>query len=196
MSEDQGEVKNSEKREGLHDVDRALKSIQRGQEKGKWSTPKPAYTGEPVPPQTELKKYLTQEEREEALAKMPGEETIPPEKKEELTEETKRIHTTAMEGGEKKQAELPKVKPFIEEKVAPSSTQAPEILKARGGAEPLKRILKAQEKMDREKAALKESASERAKARIKQKDEKATQVLKPKREPFSSRVFRKILGKR
>jgi hypothetical protein len=168
MSEDRGEVKNSEKRERLHDVDRALKSIQRGQEKGKWSTPKPAYTGEPVPPQTE-KKYPTQEEREEALAKMPGEETVPLEIKEELTEETKRIHTTAMEGGEKKQAELPKVKPFIEEKVAPSSTQAPEILKARGGAEPLKRILEAQKKLDREKAALKESASERAKARIKQK---------------------------
>ena len=195
MSEDQGEVKNSEKRERLHDADRALKSIQRGQEKGKWSTPKPAYTGEPVPPQTE-KKYPTQEEREEALAKMPGEETVPLEIKKELTEETKRIHTTAMEGGEKKQAESPKVKPSIEEKVAPSSTQAPEILKAGGGAEPLKRILKAQEKMDREKAALKESAPERAKARIKQKDEKATQVLKPKREPFSSRVFRKILGKR
>ncbi len=222
MSEDQGEVKNSEEKEeleGLHDADRALKSIQRGQEKGKWSTPKPTYTGEPVPPQTE-KKYPTQEESEEALAKMPG-------------EETKRIHTTAMEGGEKKQAELPKVKPFIEDAQAPPPPSrapkpispqaggkaekrismkeildaqkkideikegpAPEILKARGGAEPLKRILKAQEKMDREKAALKESAPERAKARIKQKDEKATQVLKPKREPFSSRVFRKILGKR
>ncbi len=201
MSEDQGEVKNSEEREGLPSVDRALKSIQRGQEKGKWSIPKPTYTGEPVPPQTE-KKYPTQEEREEVLAKMPGEETVPLEIKKKLTEETKRIHTTAMEGGEKKQAELPKVKPSIEEKVAPSSTQAPEILKARGGAEPLKRILEAQKKLDREKAALKESASERAKARIKQKQvevpspQKATQVLKPKREPFSSRVFRKILGKR
>jgi len=237
MSEDQGEVKNSEEREGLHDADRALKSIQRGQEEGKWSTPEPAYTGEPVPPQTE-KKYPTQEEREEALAKMPGEETVPLEIKEELTEETKRIHTTAMEGGEKKQAESPKVKPFIEDAQAPPPPSrapkpispqaggkaekrismkeildaqkkideikegpAPEILKARGGAEPLKRILKAQEKMDREKAALKESAPERAKARIQKKDEKptpqkATQVLKPKREPFFSRVLRKILGKR
>lgn len=153
MSEDQGEVKNSEEREGLHDADRALKSIQRGQEEGKWSTPEPAYTGEPVPPQTE-KKYPTQEEREEALEEMPGEETVPLEIKEELTKETKRIHTTAMEGGEKKQAELPKVKPFIEDAQTPSPpSRAPGLISPQAGGKAEKRIsmkeiLDAQKKID------------------------------------------------
>lgn len=155
MSEDREEVKNSEEREGLHDADRALKSIQRGKEEGKWSTPKPAYTGEPVPPQTE-KQYPTQKEREETLAKMPGhgKETVPLKVREELTEETKRIHTMAMEGGEEKRTELPKVKPFIEEaQTPPPPSQAPEPISPQAGEKEeerisMKKILDAQKKID------------------------------------------------
>jgi hypothetical protein len=85
---------------------------------------------------------------------MPGEETVPLEIKEELTEETKRIHTTAMEGGEKKQAESPKVKPFIEDAQTPSPpSRAPGLISPQAGGKAEKRIsmkeiLDAQKKID------------------------------------------------
>jgi hypothetical protein len=159
--------------------DRAKESIKKAQDTGSWpkkEIPQSIAVAKDTIEKTypTEKMYPKKEVREKMLASYPGQkETIPPKIKKELTEEAIKLDTITMEPGEKetqKTTELPKVKPFAEKEVAPStSPQAPEIFKAQGGAEPLKRIMKAQGEMDQEKTAYQESAPERMKTRIEHK---------------------------
>jgi hypothetical protein len=147
----------------LHDPEKAKESIKRAQAKGEWpireehstaksTYAKPTYKREAVPPQTE-KQYPSKEARKLALEAVLNstpenvkEETFPPEAKKILTEAAQRRHTMAMEGGEEKSPKLSKIKPLKEETVTPlPSPQNLESVVAKGGAEPLNRILKAEE---------------------------------------------------
>lgn len=181
-------------REGLVGTDRAKESIKKAQDTGSWpkketpqSITRTSDTVEKAYP-TE-KKYPKPEVQEKTLDSFPNqEETIPVEIKKEVVPSTpaqapeifkaqggaeplRRILKAQEEmdqEGEKTPitTELPKAKTFVEGNVTPLPVQAPETFKAQGGAEPLKRIMKAQEEMDQEKAAYQESAAERMEARV------------------------------
>jgi len=159
--------------------DRAKESIKKAQDTGSWpkkETPQSIAVASDTVEKTypTEKMYPKKEMREKTLNSYPNQQpTIPSEIKEELTKEAEKLNTITMEAeGEKteKKTELPQVKPLIEEKATTSPpTQASETIKAQGGAEPLRRIMKAQKEMDQEKAAMQESAPERMKARIERK---------------------------
>ena len=159
-------------------VDRAKESIKKAQDAGSWPKKEipQSITGtsdavEKTSPTEKM--YPKKEVREKMLESYLGQkETIPPEIKEELTKGAEILETVTMETGEEKTpktTELPKVGTFVEGNVTPLPVQAPETLKAQGGAEPLKRIMKAQKEMDQEKVAYQESAAERMKTRIEHK---------------------------
>jgi len=159
--------------------DRAKESIKKAQDTGSWpkketpqsmavvsSTVKKTYPTEKMYPDAKV--------REKVLDSIPNqEETIPSEIKRELTEEAKKLDTIKMEMEAErapKTTELPKVKPFEEKEAAFSPpTQTPETFKAQGGAEPLRRIMKAQEEMEQERADEQKSAPEKMKARVERK---------------------------
>lgn len=159
--------------------DRAKESIKKAQDTGSWPKKETPQTIAVVSDATEKtypteKMYPKKEVREKMLDSFPNQkQTIPSEIKEELTKEVTKLNTMAVDIKKEKTpitTELSKVKPFVKEKVASSSPdQTPEVFKAQGGAEPLKRIMKAQGEMDQEKAAYQESASEKMKTRIEHK---------------------------
>ena len=112
-----------------------------------------------------IKKAFPQEPEEQAKIvesyRQPDtEETIPPEVKRELTEKARRLNTMAMgtSEGPGETSEVPRVTPVIDQPTGqgipgteiPTPAQS-EHLEAKGGAAPLKRILKAQEEVEKAK---------------------------------------------
>lgn len=185
---------------------RAKESIKKAQDTGSWpkkETPQSiAVTSNTVEKTYPTEKmYPDTKVREKVLDSIPNqEETIPSEIKRELTEEAKKLDTMTMEtGGEKteKKTELPQVKPFIEEKATPPSpAQVPETIKAQGGAEPLRRIMKAQEEMEQERADEQKSAPEKMKARVERKQVKvpseAKKYVPPSQIPLEKSVSQPV----
>jgi hypothetical protein len=92
----------------------------------------------------ETLEYPSKKSREKALADIPSEyskETIPPEIKKELTEEARRKHNLMGMEGQGEKTELPKVKPFVEEKPVPVATESPKPPVIESGDEtPLEKI--------------------------------------------------------
>jgi hypothetical protein len=108
------------------------------------------------------KEYPTEEARKKAMASLTSPETIPPEIKKELTEETRRFKNKVMatQGEEASETkELPHVPPFAEEgppeeppvePVEPTGPYNPqEHIEAKGGAATLRRIEEAQREMEK-----------------------------------------------
>ena len=168
--------------------DRARESIKKAQDTGSWpkkETPQSmAVTSDTVEKTYPTEKmYPKKEVREEKLDSFPNQQpTIPSEIKGELTKEAEKLNTMKMETRREiveKKTELPQVKPFAEKKaVPPPPAQAPETIKAQGGAEPLRRIMKAQKEMEQETVDLQKTAPERTKTRIEQKQVKVPSEAK------------------
>jgi len=200
-AEDNSKIIKPVVKEVLTGVDRAMDSIKKAQNAGSWPKKEipqsPTVTSDAVEEiyPTE-KEYPNPEARGKILNSIRNQEpTIPPKIKKELTEEAHKLDTVTMgtEGEEaQKTTKLPKTQPFIEGTITPLPTQAPETIKAQGGAEPLKRILKAQEKVDSENAALQEDAEAKMKARILKKQvevpSEAKNFVPPSQIPFEKPI--------
>jgi hypothetical protein len=101
----------------LQDPAAALASLKRAQEKGTWPQreplPRPTSSAQNTKENTydsAKKIFPTKETQEKVLSAIPGEETIPPDIKQELTETTKKLNTIAMEGSDLK-SERPQEQP-------------------------------------------------------------------------------------
>ena len=189
MAEDQ-KIKESEVKVPLRGPEAAKATMERLQKKGilPVKEEEPTAQPQPTPPAEEeyfpIKKAFPQEPEEQAKIvesyRQPDtEETIPPEIKRELTEKTRKLNTMAMgtsEGpGETK--EVPNISPFTDKPTGqglpgteiPTPPPPTEHLEAKGGAAPLKRILKAQEEIEKagsETAPVRVRIPEEAKAYI------------------------------
>lgn len=188
MAEDQVKTEPSNVKVPLRGGEAAKATMERLQRRGilpvkeeDEPTPQPQST----PPAEEeyfpIKKAFPQEPEEQAkiIGSFPGEETIPPEVKRELTEKVRKLNTMAMgtSEGSSETETTAKVAPFTDKPTGqglpgteiPTPPPQPEHLEAKGGAAPLKRILKAQEEIEKagdKVAAVRVRIPEEAKAYV------------------------------